>query len=68
MNFYKENYLISTDRDKMQLHKIIAFLRRSYWAADRPQKLIEKMLKTSLCFGIFEKDEQIGLRRFRLFT
>jgi len=63
VNFYKDNYLISTDREKMQLREIIGFMRRSYWAADRPEALIEKTLDTSLCFALFEDDKQIGFAR-----
>ena len=63
MNFYKGDYLISTDRDKMQLSEIIGFIHRSYWAADRTEEIIKKTLNTSLCFGLFEKDKQIGFAR-----
>ncbi len=63
MNFYKDDYMISTDRDKMQLAEIVGFIRRSYWAADRPEALISKTLDTSLCFGLFENDKQIGFAR-----
>ena len=63
MIFYKGDYSVSTDREKMQLDKIVGFMRRSYWAAERPQALIKRTLDTSLCFALFEKDEQIGFAR-----
>ena len=47
----------------MQTAEIIGFMRRSYWAAERLERLIEKTLDTSLCFGLFEKSKQIGFAR-----
>jgi GNAT superfamily N-acetyltransferase len=58
------NFLISTDKSRLQPKMIQEFLsRESYWAQGRPLTTVEKTIETSLCFGAYDGDKQVGFAR-----
>lgn len=61
----KEPYLLTTDRSRISLDAVESFLRRSYWAPQRPRERIARSLETSLCFiAIDERDARaVGFSR-----
>lgn len=59
----KEEYTITTDKDKLDVDFIHAFLASSYWAEGIPKEIIIRSIEGSLCFGLYEKDRQIGFAR-----
>ena len=61
--YKKEDYLISTDNDKLQLNVIHKFLADSYWAKDIPIEIVKKSLDNSFCFGLYKNEIQIGFAR-----
>ncbi len=60
---HRGSLVISTDPARLDLDRICSFLGRSYWAADRPRAVIERSLRSSLVFGIYDGDRQVGLAR-----
>jgi GNAT superfamily N-acetyltransferase len=56
-------YDISTDRGRLQLDAIHAYLTRSYWASGIPKDLVERAIANSLCFGLYQGDAQVGFAR-----
>jgi GNAT superfamily N-acetyltransferase len=56
-------YLISTDRGKLDVAAIHAYLTTSYWSSGIPLAVVEKAIRGSLCFGLFHGREQVGLAR-----
>lgn len=60
---HRGSLVISTDPSRLDLDAICGFLARSYWAADRPRDVIERSLRASLVFGIYEGKRQVGLAR-----
>jgi GNAT superfamily N-acetyltransferase len=54
---------ISTDKAKLDLAMIHEFLSHSYWAAGVPLETVRKSIEHSLCFGVYEDDQQIGFAR-----
>ncbi len=57
-------YLISTDKDKLDLHAIHDWLSNiSYWAQGRPLSTVSESIEHSLCFGVFARDRQVGFAR-----
>jgi GNAT superfamily N-acetyltransferase len=59
-----EKYLVSTDKSLLSLDTVYDFLvNRSYWANYRTREQIEKSIKNSLCFGVYEDGKQIGFAR-----
>lgn len=59
-----DDYLISTDQARLDLgviHNILSL--ESYWAPGRPMSVVEKSVKKSLCFGVYDGDKQVGFAR-----
>jgi GNAT superfamily N-acetyltransferase len=56
-------YRISTDVNAMDVDAIHAYLSRSYWAQGIPRDVVAKAIAGSLCFGIFENEQQVGFAR-----
>ncbi len=54
---------ISTDKNRLQISTIHAFLTGSYWAKGRTIEEVKKSIDHSLCFGVYVDDEQIGFAR-----
>lgn len=59
----KNNYLISTDKDKIDITYVHAFLTQSYWSPGVQKDVVKKAMKGSLCFGVYKNEEQIGYAR-----
>jgi GNAT superfamily N-acetyltransferase len=59
-----DNYLFSTDKEKLQLEYIHQYLsKESYWAKNIPIEIVEKSIEGSLCFGVYLNEQQIGFAR-----
>src|SRR3954447_23296054 len=56
-------YTISTDRRRLDLDVIHGFLVRSYWAEGRSHERVAQAIETSLPFGLYHLDSQIGFAR-----
>ena len=63
LEWTKENYLVTTDREKLDVGAIHAFLSRAYWCEGIPLATVEGALNHSLCFGLFDGGVQLGLAR-----
>ncbi len=66
--FRRDDFLISTDKGKIDVDLVYQFLAyESYWAEGIAKKVVERSLRHSLCFGVYdcsESDEiQIGFAR-----
>lgn len=60
-----DKFYISTDKEKLDLFLIHQFLsKESYWAQGRSLDDVEKSIKHSMCFGLYNSNnEQIGFAR-----
>ncbi|TMD59931.1 MAG: GNAT family N-acetyltransferase, partial [Chloroflexi bacterium] len=56
-------YLISTEKSRLDLDVIHRFLSQSYWAQGIPREVVEQSLEQSLPFGIYKDEQQIGFAR-----
>jgi GNAT superfamily N-acetyltransferase len=54
---------ISTDKEKLDVPFIQNFLKNIYWAAGRTIEEVQKTIDSSICFGIYLDDKQIGFAR-----
>jgi GNAT superfamily N-acetyltransferase len=59
----RDNFLISTDPSRLDVRAIHAYLDWSYWAAGIPMDVLERAIRGSLCFGLYDGDRQIGFAR-----
>lgn len=56
-------YVITTDKQKMDVEAIHRYLTNSYWATGIPKSVVEKSLANSLCFAILYNGAQVGFAR-----
>ncbi|MES0362183.1 MAG: GNAT family N-acetyltransferase [Anaerolineales bacterium] len=60
----RDDYRISTDHSRLDLRWIHNFLANdAYWSRGIPVDVFEKSVANSLCFGLYDKDQQIGFSR-----
>ena len=61
---HRDGYTISTDPARLDIEAIHAYLTTSYWSRGIPRATVERSLKGSLCFGMFDAaGHQVGLTR-----
>ncbi len=56
-------FYISTNKSLLDVSMIHYFLKDSYWAKNISREVVEKSIKNSLCFGVYEEKKQIGFAR-----
>ncbi|MBN1992018.1 MAG: GNAT family N-acetyltransferase [Anaerolineae bacterium] len=63
--YTRDGYVIRTDKRKLDLNVVHAYLsQRSYWAQGRSMKTVIKSIKNSLCFGLYDQqDNLVGFAR-----
>ena len=54
---------VSTDKNKLNVSFIQNFLKDIYWAAGRTIEEVQRTIDSSVCFGIYLDDVQIGFGR-----
>jgi GNAT superfamily N-acetyltransferase len=54
---------VSTDKNKLNVPFIQQFLKDIYWAAGRTMEEVQTTIDSSVCFGIYLNEEQIGFAR-----
>jgi N-acetylglutamate synthase-like GNAT family acetyltransferase len=67
----RDGFRISTDPARLDVDVIHGFLAQSYWAKGIPREIVERSIRSSLCFGIYEapsrgrgeSEKQIGFAR-----
>ena len=63
MTVTKNPFVISTEKEKLDIDFVHSFLTLSYWAEGISKEIIKKSVEGALCFGVFENDKQIGFAR-----
>ncbi len=63
MELKKDKYSISDDPGRLDIDAICDFLSRAYWADKRSRSTIERSIKHSLNFGVYDGEKQIGFAR-----
>lgn len=56
-------YLLSFDKDLLQLKVIHGFLSTSYWSKAIPQEVVAQAIEHSLCLGIYHEGSQVAFTR-----
>lgn len=54
---------VSTDKNKLDVPFIHHFLQDTYWAKGRTMEDVQLSIDSSLCFGIYLNEAQIGFAR-----
>jgi len=54
---------VSTDPARLDVGAIHAYLKDSYWARGIPRQVVERSLRNSLGFGVYDGDALVGFAR-----
>ncbi|HEY0095933.1 MAG TPA: GNAT family N-acetyltransferase [Archangium sp.] len=57
------DYVLSTERSRLDLDVIHGFLTRSYWSPGIPRETVERAIQHSLPFGLYFGASQVGFAR-----
>lgn len=63
MQWQQGEHTLTDETAHLDLAAVVALLRSTYWAAERPAEVTERSLRHSLNFGLFHGAEQIGFAR-----
>lgn len=63
MEWRNGEFVISTDRTRIDLETVHRFLSESYWAAGIPFEVFRRSIENALCFGIYKDEKQAGFAR-----
>jgi GNAT superfamily N-acetyltransferase len=64
IEYRRGGFLITTDRERLNLDMIHAFLTNSYWAKGIPREVVARSIEHSLCFGMYDENgNQMGFAR-----
>ncbi len=62
--YQKDKFIISTDKSRLDVDVIHHFLStQAYWALNRPLELVKAAIENSICFGVYDGENQIGFAR-----
>lgn len=61
--YRKGEFVISTDRSRLDVDAIHRFLTNCYWAKGIPKETVVRSIENALCFGIFRYEQQVGFAR-----
>jgi GNAT superfamily N-acetyltransferase len=59
----RDGLSISTDAKRLDVDVIHGFLATSYWARGIPREIVERSIRGSLCFGLYDGERQMGFAR-----
>jgi len=64
VEFQRGEFVVSTDRTRLDLDVIHGFLTNSYWAKGIPRERVALSIEHSLCFGVYDgSGAQVGFAR-----
>lgn len=63
MEWFKDDYCITTDKEKIDIVCVHQFLTQSYWAKNIPLSVVQQSVKGSLCFAVLHQQKTVGFAR-----
>lgn len=63
MDWTRDEFVISTDPERLDRDAIHRFLESSYWAPQVPRGVVDRSIDNSMPFGLYEGGRQIGFAR-----
>lgn len=61
--YQRGEFVVSTDRSKLDVDAIHEFLTNCYWAKGIPKDTVVRSIANSLCFGVYRSEKQVGFAR-----
>jgi GNAT superfamily N-acetyltransferase len=56
-------FVISTDKQRLDIELVHGFLTQSYWAKGIPREVVARSIENSFCFGVYGDGQQVGFAR-----
>jgi GNAT superfamily N-acetyltransferase len=63
VEYRKGDFLVSTDRSRLDVQAIYEFLTHCYWAKGIPAATVARSIANSLCFGVYDGERQVAFAR-----
>lgn len=63
MKWTRDAYILTDDKEVIDLDALHDMLSRTYWAKDRPKEVIKATIEGSLCFALLQGGRQVGFAR-----
>jgi GNAT superfamily N-acetyltransferase len=63
MEWTKHEFLITTDKSKIDIEYVHWFLAHCYWAERIPIEVVQRSVEGSLCFSVVYLNHQVGFAR-----
>jgi GNAT superfamily N-acetyltransferase len=63
MEWTKDDFRISTDKNSVNAAYVHQQLNQTYWAEGIPRDVVKKAIRGSLCFGVYHQQQQVGFAR-----
>ena len=60
---HRGEFLVSSDPARLNIDFIHGYLVRSYWSEGIAREVVGRAIANSLCFGVYEGNEQVGFAR-----
>lgn len=60
----RDNYLLSDERERLDVDAIWGYLRTAYWSENVPREVVQRAIDGSLCVGLYDREgRQAGFAR-----
>ncbi len=60
----RDGYLLSDERERLDVEAVWGYLRTAYWSENVPRDVVERAIAGSLCVGLYDSDgRQVGFAR-----
>jgi GNAT superfamily N-acetyltransferase len=60
VEFRRDEFLISTDQERLSLDVVHGFLTNCYWAKGIPRDVVARSIEHSLCFGVYDESPRLA--------
>ncbi len=61
--YRRDAFTISTDRARLDHEMVYKFLHTAPWCKNISREVVERSIRNSFCFGVFEGTQQVGFAR-----
>jgi len=63
VEFFRSEFVVSTDRGLIDPDRALALLRTTFWAATMDRSVLVRAMANSVCFGLLKGESLIGFGR-----
>ena len=63
MEWTKDDFVITTDKSRIDATYVHWFLTHSYWAAGIPMETVQRSIEGAICFSVIYLNHQVGFAR-----